>query len=49
MPGKVNPTQAEALDHGPCAHVHGPMSGRGVRKDRRGHFEADVYNPMIVL
>lgn len=45
MPGKVNPTQAEAMTQ-VCAHILGndaAMSFAG----SQGHFELNVYNPMM--
>ena len=45
MPGKVNPTQAEALTM-VCARVHGnhaTMSFAGTQ----GHFELNVYKPVM--
>jgi fumarate hydratase class II len=45
MPGKVNPTQCEALTHG-LRPGHGQQ-----RRDRfagsQGHFELNVFNPMM--
>ncbi len=45
MPGKVNPTQAEALTM-VCAHVLGNDAGIGFAGSQ-GHFELNVYKPMI--
>jgi len=45
MPGKVNPTQAEALTM-VCAHVMGNDAAVGFAGSR-GHFELNVYNPMM--
>ena len=45
MPGKVNPTQAEALTM-VCAHVMGNDAAVGFAGSQ-GHFELNVYNPMI--
>ena len=45
MPGKVNPTQAEALTM-VCAHVMGNDAGVGFAGSQ-GHFELNVYNPMM--
>jgi fumarate hydratase class II len=45
MPGKVNPTQAEALTM-VCAHVLGNDAGVGFAGSQ-GHFELNVYKPMI--
>ncbi|MCY4542785.1 MAG: class II fumarate hydratase [Rhodobacteraceae bacterium] len=46
MPGKVNPTQTEAMTQ-VCAHVMGNDSGVGFAGSQ-GHFELNVYKPMIV-
>jgi len=45
MPGKVNPTQAEALTM-VCAQVMGNDAGVGFAGSQ-GHFELNVYKPMI--
>ncbi|MFD1795448.1 class II fumarate hydratase [Paracoccus aurantiacus] len=45
MPGKVNPTQAEALTM-VCAHVMGNDAAVGIAGSQ-GHFELNVYNPMM--
>jgi fumarate hydratase class II len=45
MPGKVNPTQAEALTM-VCAHVMGNDAAVGFAGSQ-GHFELNVYKPMI--
>ncbi|WP_370401567.1 class II fumarate hydratase [Sulfitobacter sp. JB4-11] len=45
MPGKVNPTQAEALTM-VCAHVMGNDAAVGMAGSQ-GHFELNVYNPMM--
>lgn len=45
MPGKVNPTQAEALTM-VCAHVMGNDAAIGFAGSQ-GHFELNVYNPMM--
>jgi len=45
MPGKVNPTQAEALTMA-CAHVMGNDAAVGFAGSQ-GHFELNVYKPMI--
>ncbi len=45
MPGKVNPTQAEALTM-VCAHVMGNDTAVGIAGSQ-GHFELNVYKPMI--
>jgi fumarate hydratase class II len=46
MPGKVNPTQAEALTM-LCAQVMGNDVALGVGA-AGGHFELNVYKPMII-
>ena len=46
MPGKVNPTQAEALTM-VCAQVMGNDAGVSV-SGSMGHFELNVFKPMIV-
>ena len=45
MPGKVNPTQAEALTM-VCAHVMGNDAAVGFAGSQ-GHFELNVFNPMM--
>lgn len=45
MPGKVNPTQAEAVTQ-VCAHVMGNDASVGFAGSQ-GHFELNVYKPMI--
>ncbi len=45
MPGKVNPTQAEALTQ-VCIHVMGNDAAVGFAGSQ-GHFELNVYNPMM--
>ena len=45
MPGKVNPTQCEALTM-VCAQVMGNDAGVGFAGSQ-GHFELNVYKPMI--
>lgn len=45
MPGKVNPTQAEALTM-VCAHVMGNDVAIGFAGSQ-GHFELNVYKPMM--
>ncbi|MBF9031484.1 class II fumarate hydratase [Rhodobacterales bacterium HKCCE3408] len=45
MPGKVNPTQAEALTQ-VCAHILGNDAAIGFAGSQ-GHFELNVYNPMM--
>jgi fumarate hydratase class II len=46
MPGKVNPTQAEALTM-LCAQVMGNDVALGIGA-AAGHFELNVYKPMII-
>jgi fumarate hydratase class II len=46
MPGKVNPTQCEALTQ-VCAHVFGNDAAIGFAGSQ-GHFELNVYKPMMV-
>jgi fumarate hydratase class II len=45
MPGKVNPTQAEALTM-VCAHIMGNQSGIAFAGSQ-GHFELNVFNPVM--
>ncbi|MGC6418864.1 MAG: class II fumarate hydratase [Bradymonadia bacterium] len=45
MPGKVNPTQAEALTM-VCAHVFGNDAAVGFAGSQ-GHFELNVFKPMM--
>ena len=45
MPGKVNPTQCEALTM-VCAHVFGNDAAIGFAGSQ-GHFELNVYKPMM--
>jgi fumarate hydratase class II len=45
MPGKVNPTQCEALTQ-VCAHVFGNNAALSFAGSQ-GHFELNVYNPMM--
>ncbi len=45
MPGKVNPTQCEAMTQ-VCAHVFGNDAAVGMAGSQ-GHFELNVYKPMI--
>jgi fumarate hydratase class II len=47
MPGKVNPTQVEALTM-VCAQVMGHDSAIGFAASQ-GHFELNVYKPLIAL
>ena len=46
MPGKVNPTQCEALTQ-VCAHVFGNDAAVGFAGSQ-GHFELNVYKPMML-
>ena len=45
MPGKVNPTQCEAMTQ-VCAHVMGNDAGVGFAGSQ-GHFELNVFKPMM--
>jgi fumarate hydratase class II len=45
MPGKVNPTQCEALTQ-VCAHIMGNNAAITFAGSQ-GHFELNVYNPMM--
>ncbi|MAB14864.1 class II fumarate hydratase [Parvibaculum sp.] len=45
MPGKVNPTQCEAMTQ-VCAHVHGNNAALSFAGSQ-GQFELNVYNPMM--
>ena len=45
MPGKVNPTQCEALTQ-VAAHIHGNNAAMTFAGSQ-GHFELNVYNPMM--
>ncbi len=45
MPGKVNPTQCEAMTQ-VCAHIMGNNAAIGFAGSQ-GHFEINVYNPMM--
>jgi fumarate hydratase class II len=45
MPGKVNPTQCEALTQ-VAAHIHGNNAAIGFAGSQ-GHFELNVFNPMM--
>ena len=47
MPGKVNPTQVEALTM-VCAQVFGHDAAVGFAASQ-GHFELNVYKPLIVM
>ena len=47
MPGKVNPTQIEALTM-VCAQVMGHDAAIGFAASQ-GHFELNVYKPLIIL
>jgi fumarate hydratase class II len=46
MPGKVNPTQCEALTQ-VCAHVFGNDAAVGFAGSQ-GHFELNVFKPMML-
>lgn len=46
MPGKVNPTQCEALTQ-VCVQIHGNNSAMTFAGSQ-GHFELNVYNPVMV-
>ncbi len=46
MPGKVNPTQAEALTM-VCAHVMGNDVGIGIA-GASGHLQLNVFKPMLI-
>ncbi len=46
MPGKVNPTQCEAITQ-VCAHVMGNDAAIGFAGSQ-GHFELNVYKPMMI-
>jgi fumarate hydratase class II len=45
MPGKVNPTQCEAMTQ-VCAHIIGNNAAIGFAGSQ-GHFELNVFNPMM--
>jgi fumarate hydratase class II len=45
MPGKVNPTQCEAITQ-VAAHIHGNNAGLAFAGSQ-GHFELNVFNPMM--
>src|SRR5205814_4339948 len=45
MPGKVNPTQCEALTQ-VCVQIFGNHAALTVA-DSQGHFELNVYNPVM--
>ena len=45
MPGKVNPTQCEAMTQ-VCAHIAGNNAAIAFAGSQ-GHFELNVYNPMM--
>src|SRR5690349_17154131 len=45
MPGKVNPTQAEALTM-VCAHIMGNQTAMAFAGSQ-GHFELNVFNPVM--
>jgi hypothetical protein len=46
MPGKVNPTQCEALTQ-VCAHIMGNNAAIAFAGIAQGHFELNVFNPMM--
>ena len=46
MPGKINPTQCEALSM-VCAHVIG-LRNSITFACTQGHFQLNVYNPLII-
>ena len=46
MPGKINPTQCEALSM-VCAHVIG-LKNSITFACTQGHFQLNVYNPLII-
>ena len=46
MPGKINPTQCEALSM-VCAHVLG-LKNSITFACTQGHFQLNVYNPIII-
>ena len=46
MPGKVNPTQCEALTM-ICAQVMGNHAGVSIA-GATGHFELNVFRPMVI-
>jgi|TARA_B110000114_G_scaffold185648_1_gene233751 fumarate hydratase class II len=46
MPGKINPTQCEALSM-VCAHVIG-LKSSVLFACTQGHFQLNVYNPVII-
>ncbi|MGE5510986.1 MAG: class II fumarate hydratase [Bacteroidota bacterium] len=45
MPGKVNPTQCEALTM-VCVHIFGNNTALSIA-DSQGHFELNVFNPVM--
>ena len=45
MPGKVNPTQCEAMTQ-VCAHIMGNNAALSFAGSQ-GHFELNVFNPMM--
>ena len=47
MPGKVNPTQCEAMTM-VCAQVIGNDAAVGIRRRRQGNFELNVFKPVII-
>ena len=46
MPGKVNPTQCEALTQ-VCVQIFGNQLGDRPFAGSQGHFELNVYNPVM--
>jgi len=46
MPGKVNPTQSEAMTM-VCVQVHGASAAVGFAGSQ-GNFELNVYKPVII-
>jgi len=46
MPGKVNPTQCEAMTM-VCAQVHGATAAVGFAGSQ-GNFELNVFKPVII-
>ena len=46
MPGKVNPTQCEALTMVPCQVMGNDVADRLRRA--HGHFELNVFKPVII-
>ena len=48
MPGKVNPTQSEAMTM-VCCQVMGNNVGGDARRPATGHFELNVFKPVIIF